>query len=218
MVLGWLNFWVVKPLKIRSDKSMSVNLITAGIVDPTAFSVDRVRVQVAAFLKVPFRQIERIECWRYQIWVKFVEGRGKFISYRHLPLWVEQGIVAIENCRDRGKLDELGQILGTEAEWYEKDQESETVAKWREAWAKKAQYLRQEEERLKPMRLRQEAGSKWQAAWGHVLQCCSKCIFLEELAPEIKRQGEAFADLPEVVQGIQAMWQKRWEELALASA
>ena len=43
-------------------------------------------------------------------------------------------------------------------------------------------------------------------------------MFLAELAPEIKRQGEAFADLPEVVQGINAMWQKRWEELAQASA
>ena len=133
---------------------MSVNLITAGIVDPTAFSLDRVRLQVAAFLKVPFRQIERIECWRYQIWVKFAEGRGKFISYRHLPLWAEQGLTAIENCRDRAHLDELGEILQKEAAWYDKkDQESETVQKWREAWAKKSQYLRQEEERLKPMRL-----------------------------------------------------------------
>ncbi len=52
---------------------------------------------------------------------------------------------------------------------YDKDQESETVPKWREAWAKKSQYLRQEEEGLKPMGLPHEAGSKWQEAWGHLL-------------------------------------------------
>ncbi|MCP2728840.1 hypothetical protein [Limnofasciculus baicalensis] len=197
---------------------MSVNLITAGIVNPTAFSVDRVRVQVAAFLKIPFRQIERIECWQHQIWVKFVEGRGKFISYRHLPLWVEQGIVAINNCQNRTSLDELGEILRTEREWYDTKAKPETLEKWREAWVKQSHHLREEEERLKPIRAHQEAGRQWLQAWGHVLQCCSESISLEELAPEIKRQAEAFADLPDILQGIDAVWQQRWQELNQASA
>ncbi|HBE19316.1 MAG TPA: hypothetical protein DEA78_26000 [Cyanobacteria bacterium UBA11159] len=197
---------------------MSTNLITAEIVNPTEFPLERIRIQVAAFLKIPFRQIERVECWHHQIWVKFVEGRGKFISYRHLPIWVEQGIIAINNCRDRASLDELGEILRTEREWYDGHQESEALEKWREAWVKKSALLREEEERMKPIRDRIEAARKWQEAWGYVLGCCSESISLEELASEIKRQAATFADLPEAVAAVEAMWQQRWQELNQASA
>jgi hypothetical protein len=70
---------------------MSQNLITAGVIDPRQLPLDEVRQQVATFLKISLNQIERLECWKNQIWVKLVESRAKFISYRNLPLWLEQG-------------------------------------------------------------------------------------------------------------------------------
>jgi hypothetical protein len=57
---------------------MSQNLITAGVIDPRQFPLEQVRQQVAAFLKIPLKQIDRIECWKHQIWVKLVESRAKW--------------------------------------------------------------------------------------------------------------------------------------------
>lgn len=204
---------------------MTQNLITAGVIDPTQLQLDQVRVEVAAFLKIPLKQIERLECWRHQIWVKIVESRAKFVSYRQLPLWIEQGIAAITNCCDRASLDQLAEILRTEREWYDQHDKPESVQPWRDAWGQKAQYLREEaarqatqEEPLKPIRAHQQAGYAWQSAWQLVLRCCQDCNALEQLAPEIQQQSQAFADLPEVMQTMQELWKGRWLELSQATA
>ncbi|EDX71117.1 hypothetical protein MC7420_4304, partial [Coleofasciculus chthonoplastes PCC 7420] len=49
-------------------------MITAGIIDPRQFSLDEIRLQVATFLNIPLQQIDRVECWQHQIWVKLVES------------------------------------------------------------------------------------------------------------------------------------------------
>jgi hypothetical protein len=98
---------------------MSQNLITAGFIDPGQLPLDQVRQQVATFLKVSLNQIDRIECWQHQIWVKLVESRAKFISYRSLPLWIEEGIAVIKRCTSRASLDQLGEILRSERDWYD---------------------------------------------------------------------------------------------------
>ncbi len=197
---------------------MSQNLITAGVIDPGKLPLDQVRQQVAAFLKIPLNQIDRIECWKHQIWVKLVESRAKFISYRNLPLWIEQGLAAIKRCTSRPKLEQLGEILRTERDWYEEHEIPLAVQPWREAWAQKAQQLREEEERLKPILAHQQAGVEWYSAWQRILQCCRDCTGLKHLAPELQRQSQEFDDLPEVMQTIQQLWSDRWQELSKAIA
>lgn len=197
---------------------MSQNLITAGVIDPGKLPLDQVRQQVAAFLKIPLNQIDRIECWKHQIWVKLVESRAKFISYRNLPLWIEQGLAAIKRCTSRPKLEQLGEILRSERDWYEEHEIPQAVQPWREAWAQKAQQLREEEERLKPILAHQQAGMEWYLAWQRILQCCRDCTGLKRLAPELQRQSQEFEDLPEVMQTIQQLWSDRWQELSKAIA
>ncbi len=197
---------------------MSENLITAGIIDPAQFPIDQVREQVATLLKISLNQIERLECWRHQIWVKLVESHAKFVSYRQLPLWVEQGLVTIKRCTSRAMLDQLGEILRGETQRYDQDDEPDFVQQWRDAWAKQAQHLREEEERLKPIRAHQQAGIEWQSAWQQVLHHCRDSRSLSLLAPELTQQSHEFADLPEVMQAIQQLWQQRWQELSQASA
>jgi Flp pilus assembly protein TadB len=94
----------------------------------------------------------------------------------------------------------------------------QAVQPWRDAWAQQAQHFREEEERLKPIRDHQQAGVEWQKAWEQVLRCCIDCTGLKRLAPEIQRQSQEFADLPEVMQAMQQLWQERWQELSEAIA
>ncbi|MEW6492043.1 MAG: hypothetical protein AB1589_05775 [Cyanobacteriota bacterium] len=197
---------------------MSQNLITGGVIDPEKLSLDQVRQQVAAFLKIPLNQIDRLECWKHQIWVKLVESRAKFISYRNLPLWIEQGLAAIKRCTSRPKLEQLGEILRTERDWYEEHEMPEAVQPWRDAWAQQAQQLREQEERLKPILAHQQAGVEWYSAWQRILQCCQDCTGLKRLAPELQRQSQEFNDLPEIMQTLQQLWSDRWQELSKAIA
>jgi hypothetical protein len=177
-----------------------------------------VREQVATFLKIPINQIDRIECWQHQVWVKLVESRAKFISYRNLPLWIDQGLTAIQCCPSRPDLDWLGKILRSERDWYDRHEMPQAVQPWRNAWAQQARYLREEDERLRPFRAHQQAGMEWQKAWEQVLYCCRDCNGLKRLAPEIQRQSQEFADLPEVMDAIQQLWSDRWQELSEAIA
>ncbi len=197
---------------------MSQNLITAGVIDPREFPLDEVKQQVATFLNIPLNQIDRIECWKHQIWVKLVESRAKFISYRNLPLWIDQGLTAIKRCTSRPTLDQLGEILRSERDWYDQHEMPQAVQPWRDAWAQQAQYLREEEERNLPILAHQQAGSEWYSSWQGVLRCCQDCTGLERLAPEIRHQSQEFADLPEVMQAMQQLWNERWQELEEAIA
>lgn len=204
---------------------MSENLITTGVVDPTQLPLDEVCKEVAVVLKTTLDQIERLELWPHQIWVKLVNTRAKLVSYRSLPLWIQEGLAAIGRCCDRSTLDQLGEIFRTETQRYEDHYKPEGVQQWRDAWGQKAQHLREEaarqaaeEERLKPIRAHQQAGREWHSAWQKVLYCCRDCTSLERLAPEIRHQSQEFADLPEVMQAMQQLWQQRWQELTQATA
>lgn len=197
---------------------MSQNLITAGVIDPRELSLDEVKQQVATFLNIPFNQIDRIECWKHQIWVKLVESRAKFISYRSLPLWIDQGITAIKLCTSCPSLDQLGEILRSERDWYDQHEMPQAVQPWRDAWAQQAQHLREEEERTLPIRAHQQAGVEWYGAWQQILRCCRDCNGLERLALEINQQSQEFSDLPEVMQAMQQLWNDRWQELEEAIA
>lgn len=197
---------------------MSHNLITAGVIDPRQFSLDEVRHQVATFLNIPLQQIDRVECWHHQIWVKLVESRAIFVSYRNLPLWIDAGLAAIGRCTSRSQLDELGEIFRRERDWYDQHDQPEAVQHWRQAWAKQAESLRNEEERLKPIRAHQEAGQDWYGAWKQVLYCCRDFNRLQGLAGEINQQSQEFQDLPEIMRKMQQLWHQRWQDLSSAIA
>jgi fructoselysine-6-P-deglycase FrlB-like protein len=51
-----------------------------------------------------------------------------------------------------------------------------------------------------------------------VLHCCRDCTGLKRLAPEIQRQSQEFADLADVMQAMQQLWNERWQELSEAIA
>ncbi|MGQ4649637.1 hypothetical protein [Lyngbya aestuarii] len=200
---------------------MSQNLITSGLIDTTQLPLEQVRLQVSVLLKVPLKQIERLELWQNQVWVKFVEGRGKFVSYRQLPLWFEQGLVTIESCTDRVSLKQLGEVLLVERDWYDDSDETEIVQQWhqviehwRDAWGKKAQAIQREEERLKPILTHQQEGKDWLFGWRQVLRFCRDCASLNLLAPEIEVQSQQFLDLPEVMQEMRQLLHQRWVELS----
>ncbi len=203
---------------------MSQNLINAGIINPAQWPLARVWLEVSALLGIAPRQIENLALWPHQIWVKIIGAGAVFVSYRRLPLWTELGLDAISQCCDRQQLEELGEIFSTELKRYPTQYPSSAVEQWRTAWSQKAQQLKadalrqvQEEERLKPLRERQQACQQWQNGWREVLRYCRSCEALERLAPEIQLQSQEFADLPEGQNVIQ-LWHQRWQELTQASA
>ncbi|MGB3188275.1 MAG: hypothetical protein WBB43_02465 [Limnoraphis sp.] len=196
---------------------MSKNLITAGIIVPAKWPLARVWLEVSAWLGIAPRQIEHLELWPHQIWVKIVGSGAIFVSYRCLPLWIEQGLEAISQCRDRDCLNQLGDIFSQEVKRYHPQYNQIAVEKWRSAWSEKAKQLRIDEERLKPLRERQQACQQWQDGWRQVLRYCSSLESLERLTPEIKVQTQQFEDLPES-QTVMQLWHQRKQEITHATA
>lgn len=203
---------------------MSNNLIQAGVIVPSQWPLARVWLEVATLLSIAPRNIERLEFWQHQIWVKIEQKKAVFISYRRLPLWKETGLDAIKNCSDRSYLNQLGEMLSLEVKQYPTQYDSSVLEAWRSVWAQKSQQLKleaqrqaQEEERLRPLRERQQAVQQWHDGWKTVLRYCNSFDGLERLAPELKQQSQEFADLP---QGETAMelWHQRWQELTQATA
>jgi hypothetical protein len=193
--------------------TMSDNLITAGFIHPAELPIEAIRQQVATFLNIPLNQIERIECWKHQIWVKIVASKAQFVSYRCLPLWLEQGLAVIKAMPSRLDLDQLGEILRTEREWYDQQEMPEAVQPWRYAWAQQAKFCRQEAARLQPIIARQQAEDNWYQAWFGVLGCCRDLTGIQQLSPEIKHRSLDFADLPDVAQAMQQLVKQRWQEI-----
>ncbi|MEB3278690.1 MAG: hypothetical protein VKK42_07165 [Lyngbya sp.] len=196
---------------------MSKNLITAGIIVPAQWPLARVWLEVSAWLGIAPRQIEHLELWQHQIWVKIVGSGAIFVSYRSLPLWIEQGLEAISQCPTRDRLNELGEIFSREVKRYRPHYHPQAIEQWRSAWSEKAKQLRTDEERLKPLRERQEACQQWQDGWRQVLRYCSTLESLERLAPEIKVQTQQFEDLPES-QTVMQLWHQRQQEITQVTA
>ncbi|MGB7443464.1 MAG: hypothetical protein WA919_20565 [Coleofasciculaceae cyanobacterium] len=199
---------------------MSSNLLTAGLINPRQLPLEIVKTQVAAFLKIPLKNIERLELWLNQIWIKFVEGRGKLISYRSLPIWAELGLKVIKNCTNSQSLQQLGEILSVERDWFNKSKNPElietwqqTISNWRDAWGKKAAEIKAEEERSKPQRERQEKAENWLNGWQQVISFCQDCQSLNRLAGEMDIQSEEFNDLPLILSKMRQILQQKWQEL-----
>jgi hypothetical protein len=203
---------------------MSKNLITAEIITPTQWPLARVWLEVSALLGTAPRQIEQLEFWPHLIWVNIVGYGAVFVSYRCLPLWVEHSLAAIQRCSDRTQLDQLGDLFRAEIQSHQKHYTASVIEQWRSVWAEKAKQLKaealrqaQEEERLRPLRERQQACQTWREAWKQVLHYCQSLEALERLEPELQLQRQNFADLPEGENAMQ-LWYERKRELIEASA
>ncbi|CDM95662.1 MAG: hypothetical protein P5702_03055 [Limnospira sp. PMC 1291.21] len=199
---------------------MAQTLITSGIINPRQWPLARVWLEVATYLGVPPRQIDRLEFWTHQIWVKLLGMRATLVSFRVLPLWVEQGIAAIRETRDRDRLDLLGEIFSTEISRYSKHYNSPKIEAWRSAWAEQSQKLKQqeliriqEEENLSPLREHQQACQQWLEGWRVILKHCQSLESLDNLAPEIERQMPEFSDLEEAATAME-IWSDRRQEVA----
>ncbi|HAO10808.1 MAG TPA: hypothetical protein DCQ51_06465 [Planktothrix sp. UBA8407] len=203
---------------------MSHNLIKAGVIVPSQWPLARVWLEVATLLSIAPRNIERLEFWQHQIWVKIEQKKAVFVSYRRLPLWKETGLDAIKNCSDRSYLDQLGEMLSLEVKQYPNQYDTSVLEEWRSAWAQKSQQFKletqrqtQEEERLRPLRERQQTFQQWHDSWKNVLHYCNSFDGLERFAPELQQQSQEFADLPEGETAMQ-LWHQRWQELTQATA
>ncbi|MGB7442699.1 MAG: hypothetical protein WA919_16670 [Coleofasciculaceae cyanobacterium] len=199
---------------------MSNNLLTSGFVDLKQLPLDQLKLEVSQLLSVPLQNIECLELWPNQIWVKFFEGRGLLISYRRLPMWAELGLAAINSCTDSSSLQQIGEILLVERDWFNQTKEPELIERWqkivevwREAWAKKAREIKVEEERTRPQREHQQAAEIWLLGWQQVLSFCKDCQAVNRLAGEIEIQGQEFKDLPQIIRAIKNILQQRWQEL-----
>ena len=197
---------------------MSENLLTSGFVNPKTLPLEQLRIEVCQLLKVPLKNLERLELWPHQIWIKFVQGRGLFISYRQLPLWAKLGLKAIGKCCDSNRLKKLGEILLVERDWFNQKPElrekwQQTINTWRQAWAKKAQEIQAEEERTRPQREHQQKAQTWLTSWQQIISFCQNHQSLDHLAEEIEIQSQEFNDLPKILYSIRQILQQRWQEL-----
>ncbi|WRH64940.1 MAG: hypothetical protein RSE13_13140 [Planktothrix sp. GU0601_MAG3] len=110
---------------------MSHNLIQAGVIVPSQWPLARVWLEVATLLNIAPRNIERLEFWQHQIWVKIERKKAVFVSYRRLPLWKETGLDAIKNSGNRPDLDQLGEMLSLEVKQYPTQYDSSVLEAWR---------------------------------------------------------------------------------------
>ena len=203
---------------------MSQNLIKAGVIVPSQWPLARVWLEVATLLSIAPRHIERLEFWHHQIWVKIQHKKAVFVSYRRLPLWTETGLDAIQNCSECSGLEQLGEMLSLEVKHYQTQYNPLVLEEWRSAYAQKSQQFKletqrqaQEEERLRPLRERQQTCQQWRDSWKTILHYCNSFDALERLAPELQQQSQEFADLPEGETAMQ-LWHQRWQELTQATA
>jgi hypothetical protein len=68
-------------------------------------------------------------------------------------------LTTIFRCTNRPDLDRLGEILRAERDWYDENAHVSSGANLgATAWAKQAQLLREEDERLQPFRAHQQGG------------------------------------------------------------
>ena len=192
---------------------MLQNLISTGIISPGQFGLTQLLNQAAQVLKISPDRIEGIERWENVLWVNIKHDKAVFVSYRSLSLWIEKGLEAIEKCSDRQALNELGQIFNTEVQRYGKQYDQRDVQKWRDAWAKKRDRLKIEEESLKAARAKEEAAKEWKEHWMFILGRCESIDSLKHLALEIEAQSKKFLDAPEAIAAVNKFCDKRWEEL-----
>ena len=191
---------------------MSKNLMTARLIDPKQFSVQKILEQIAEILKIPINRIIEIRLFPYQGWINIAGVGGRFFSYRLLPIWREKVLNLIENSQDLNFLQYIGDILGTETRKYRKQYDLETIDVWREAWGDRKEYLKAEQEKLKPILAQREKAERWKQSWICILTECQNLTILKYMGMEIEQRSHEFRDCPEIVEQVKNFWFKRSRE------
>ncbi|MGF1490991.1 MAG: hypothetical protein ACFBSC_00755 [Microcoleaceae cyanobacterium] len=203
---------------------MSQNLLSSGIIDPAQWPLARVWLEISSLLDIAPRHIEDLELWAAQIRVQIAGTKGRFVSYRRLPLWAESGVEAVQRCHDRVSLENLGELFRLDIQRYSHHYSTETIEQWRLVWKNRAEQLKiealrsaREAERLRPVRERQQAYQRWQESWRYILTYCVSFESLERLAVELEAQSQEFEDFSSE-QDVKQLWRQRWQELSQATA
>ena len=175
---------------------MSKNLMTARLIDPKQFSVQKILEQIAELLKIPINRIIEIRLFPYQGWINIAGVGGRFFSYRLLPIWREKVLNLIQNSQDLNFLQYIGDILGTETRKYRKQYDLEIIDVWRDAWRDRKEYLKAEQEKLKPILALREKAERWRQSWICILTECQNLTILKYMGMEIEQRSHEFSDCP----------------------
>ena len=183
------------------------NLIRAGLIKTQEFTRSQLKQEVANLKNIAIERIERLECWRDQLWVVITGVRAQFVSYRLLPSWVNQAIAVINNTTNLEELETVGQIIGEEAKNH--PYEAEALARLRQAYAERREYLKE----IQPQIEHRKAGQRWLEGWQSVLEHCDSFPSLNHLVAQIEIQSDKFVDLPEIIEQLNQTLSDLWYKL-----
>ena len=170
------------------------NLIRAGLIKTQEFSRNQLKQEVAKLKNIAIERIERLECWKDQLWVVITGVRAQFVSYRLLPSWLNQAIAVIKNTANLEELETVGKIIGEEAKNH--PYEAEALEQLRQAYAQQREYLKE----LQPQIEHQREAQHWLESWQSTLEYCEDIHDLEYLVVLIRIQSRKFTDLPEIIE------------------
>ncbi len=104
---------------------------------------------IARLLKIPKRQIVRVECWAYVVFVHRSDRGGQFISYRQLRQWLNAIACQIQNCSTWQQLRQFW--LAIDADWkkHKKQYSDEHYSLLCQIWTKRWDILWNEPELAK---------------------------------------------------------------------
>ena len=188
------------------------SLIQAGLINTQDFFRNQLKQEIAKLKNVPIERIERLECWKDQLWIVITGVRAQFVSYRLLPSWINQAIKVIKNTANLEELETVGKIIGEEAKNHH--YEAEALEKLRQAYAEQREYLKE----LQPQIEHQKAGKRWLESWQSTLEYCEDIHDLEYLVVLIRIQSRKFTDLPEIIDQLNQILSNLWQKLQSSNA
>lgn len=183
------------------------NFIRAGLIKTQEFTRSQLIKEVAKLKNIAVERIERLECWKDQLWI-VIQGVGaRWVSYRLLPSWINQAIAIINNTANLEELETVGQIISEEAKNH--PYETESLEQLRQAYAQQRKHLR----KLQPQIEHQRAGQRWLEGWQSILEHCEDIKALEYLLVQIKVQSRKFANLPSIIDQLNQILSNLWHKL-----
>jgi hypothetical protein len=190
-----------------------VSLIEGGAINPSCWQIEPIKIEIASILKVHIEEIETIDYWFKQIWVKVVGKRGKFVSYRSLSCWFDDALNAIATCQDVLLFEKLGAMLRYELKYHAKYYPPERLNQLQQAWQEKLPQFQNEAGRLLLKLARQKEALKWQENCLKLLSQCEDWHSLDDCYWQIMEDSQEYRDLPEVLQTIHDFYHCKADEL-----
>lgn len=189
------------------------NMIEAGLITPQSWSKQLVRQEVAFLLAVKSEEIEKIDFWDKQIWVKIIGIGAKFLSYRRLSLWHQQGLAAISNSSDVVAFENLGRILRQEFTRHREQYPANVLEEWRQAWQTKLPSFQTNNARVELRLAREQEARNWLKKCQNILNSSQDIDDLERNFWEIESEFEDYDDFPYVIHIIRKFWEQKFKEL-----